>query len=192
MTVQTFGLTHLALGVADQKRAFEFYRRVFGMVAVYERDDFIQAQTPGAWDALVFERVEGSTGGSGTLAHFGFRLKHLTPMADIVAAVTAAGGRVVETGEFCPGEPYAFVQDPDGYTIEIWHERPTPADPVRSFTPIGRVRSAFTNTAQISKGLGAEHGAEGVLEIDGSLAAGTRRRSIAERYRRRGRWPSAS
>ena len=172
MTVQTFGLTHLALGVADPKRAFEFYRAVFGMVAVYEQDDLIQAQTPGAWDVLVFQRVEGPTGSSGTLAHFGFRLTHLTAMEDIVAAVTAAGGRVGETGEFCPGEPYAFVQDPDGYTIEIWHERPTPVDPPRAFTPIGRVRSAFTNTAQIPKGLGAEHRAEGVLEIETSLEAG--------------------
>lgn len=175
MTVHTFGLTHLALGVADPKRAFEFYRTVFGMVAVYEKGDLIQAQTPGAWDAVVFQRVEGQTGSSGSVAHFGFRLKNPTGMDDLVAAVISAGGRVVETGEFCPGEPYAFVQDPDRYTIEIWRERPTPVDPLRAFTAIGRVRSAFTNTAQIPKGLGAEHRAEGVLEIEPSLEARRRK-----------------
>jgi tRNA (adenine37-N6)-methyltransferase len=36
----------------------------------------------------------------------------------------------------------------------------------RTFEPIGRVRTSFTDTSQIPKGLGAEHRAEGVLEID--------------------------
>jgi catechol 2,3-dioxygenase-like lactoylglutathione lyase family enzyme len=125
----TFGLTHLALGVADPKGAFEFYRKVFGMVAVYRQRDFIQAQTPGARDVLVFERMKGRTGRSGTIAHFGFRLRDPTDLPAVVAAVRRAGGRVIETGEFCPGEPYAFVRDLDGYTVEIWYELPTPADP---------------------------------------------------------------
>jgi tRNA-Thr(GGU) m(6)t(6)A37 methyltransferase TsaA len=39
-------------------------------------------------------------------------------------------------------------------------------------TPIGVVRSAFTDTAAIPKGLGARHSAEGVLEIRPELEAG--------------------
>lgn len=39
-------------------------------------------------------------------------------------------------------------------------------------TPIGFVRSAFTDTAAIPKGLGAQHEAEGVLEIRPELEAG--------------------
>ena len=39
-------------------------------------------------------------------------------------------------------------------------------------TPIGVVRSAFTDTAAIPKGLGAQHSAEGVLEIRPELEAG--------------------
>ncbi|HLE71729.1 MAG TPA: tRNA (N6-threonylcarbamoyladenosine(37)-N6)-methyltransferase TrmO [Vicinamibacteria bacterium] len=38
--------------------------------------------------------------------------------------------------------------------------------------PIGFVRSPFTETAQIPKGLGAEHAAEGVLEILPELEPG--------------------
>jgi tRNA-Thr(GGU) m(6)t(6)A37 methyltransferase TsaA len=38
--------------------------------------------------------------------------------------------------------------------------------------PIGVVRSPYTDTAQVPKGLGAEHGAEGVLEILPQLAEG--------------------
>jgi tRNA (adenine37-N6)-methyltransferase len=41
-----------------------------------------------------------------------------------------------------------------------------------AFTPIGRVRTAFTDTAQIPKGLGAEHRAEGTLEIDPAFEPG--------------------
>jgi tRNA-Thr(GGU) m(6)t(6)A37 methyltransferase TsaA len=41
-----------------------------------------------------------------------------------------------------------------------------------SFAPIGVVRSPFGDTSQIPKGLGAQHRAEGVLEIEPSLQAG--------------------
>ena len=37
-------------------------------------------------------------------------------------AVLRAGGTVLSHGEFCPGEPYAFVTDPDGYQLELWYE----------------------------------------------------------------------
>jgi catechol 2,3-dioxygenase-like lactoylglutathione lyase family enzyme len=127
--VPTFGLTHIALGVTDPARAFEFYRRVFGMVAVYQQADFIQAQTPGSRDVLVFERAKRPTGRSGSIVHFGFRLRAPGDLPAAIAAVRRAGGRITETGEFCPGEPYAFVQDRDGYTVEIWFEIPTPLDP---------------------------------------------------------------
>ncbi len=39
-------------------------------------------------------------------------------------------------------------------------------------TPIGFVRSAFTNPADIPKGLGAQHEAEGILDIRPELEAG--------------------
>ena len=42
----------------------------------------------------------------------------------------------------------------------------------RTFEPIGRIRTSFTDTSQIPKGLGAEHRAEGVLEIDARFEAG--------------------
>jgi tRNA-Thr(GGU) m(6)t(6)A37 methyltransferase TsaA len=41
-----------------------------------------------------------------------------------------------------------------------------------TFEPIGIVRSPFTATSEIPKGLGAEHRAEGMLEIDPALEAG--------------------
>ena len=127
--VKTFGLTHLALGVQDVQRAFEFYEAVFGMVAVHRSEEFLQAQTPGARDVLVFERAKAHRGKSGGVAHFGFRLVDPADIAAAATAVEKAGGSVVEQGEFCPGEPYLFARDRDGYLLEIWYELPTVVDP---------------------------------------------------------------
>ena len=128
--IRTFGLTHLALRVADVEHAFGFYEAVFGMVAVYRGPDFLQAQTPGTRDVLVFERTGRKvTGRTGGMAHFGFRLADPSDAAHAPAAVERAGGTVVEQGEFCPGEPYVFARDRDGYLIEIWFELPTTVDP---------------------------------------------------------------
>ena len=41
-----------------------------------------------------------------------------------------------------------------------------------SFRPIGVIRSPYTESAQIPKGAGARHDAEGVLELDPALEAG--------------------
>jgi catechol 2,3-dioxygenase-like lactoylglutathione lyase family enzyme len=127
--IRTRGLTHLALKVRDAERAFAFYRHVFGAVAVYRDRGFIQAQTPGTWDVLVFEEQPEVGQGSGGIAHFGFRLVDPGDIQEAAIAVQAAGGQVVSRGEFVPGEPYLFCRDPDGYDLEIWYERPTPADP---------------------------------------------------------------
>jgi catechol 2,3-dioxygenase-like lactoylglutathione lyase family enzyme len=127
--VRTYGLTHIALSVRDPARAFRFYRKVLGAVAVYRGKDFIQAQTPGSRDVLVFERAATGAGRSGGIRHFGFRLTRPGDIADAVRAVKAAGGTILDQGEFVPGEPYVFFRDPDGYEVEIWYEIPTSADP---------------------------------------------------------------
>jgi catechol 2,3-dioxygenase-like lactoylglutathione lyase family enzyme len=127
--IRTYGLTHLALAVRDLERSLRFYQRVFGVVEIYRDDGFLQVQTPGSRDVLVFERKRSKAGKAGGVVHFGFRL---VDPADIDAAareVERGGGKVLRRGEFCPGEPYIFAADPDGYEVEIWHELPTPLDP---------------------------------------------------------------
>jgi catechol 2,3-dioxygenase-like lactoylglutathione lyase family enzyme len=121
-SIPTFGLTHLALGVSDVDRAFGFYEAVFGMVATYRSDGFLQAETPGMRDVLVFERQSGATGASADIAHFGFRVRAPEDLKGAADIVTAAGGTIVEQGEFVPGEPYLFARDRDGYLFEIWYE----------------------------------------------------------------------
>jgi catechol 2,3-dioxygenase-like lactoylglutathione lyase family enzyme len=127
--LKTYGLTHVALAVSDPERSLRFYQEVFGMEAVFRHDDFVQAQTPGRRDILVFQRAKEGAGQAGGILHFGFRL---TDPADIEAAAVAvvrAGGTIRSKGEFCPGEPYLFCSDPDGYEVEIAFEPRTPLDP---------------------------------------------------------------
>ena len=129
VAIRTHGLTHIALAVRDPKRSLRFYQKVFGAVAVYQNKDFIQAQTPGSRDVLVFEKDPKRAGRAGGVVHFGFRLVDAADIKRAVRAVEAAGGTIRSHGEFCPGEPYLFCCDPDGYEVEIWYELPTPMDP---------------------------------------------------------------
>jgi len=127
--VRTYGLTHVAIAVKDPERSFRFYESVLGVVAVYRDANFIQAQTPGTRDVLVFERNDAKAGKAGGVAHFGFRLADPADIDAAAEAVIAAGGRIRDKGEFVPGEPYIFFADPDGYEVEVWFEIPTPVDP---------------------------------------------------------------
>ena len=128
--IKTYGLTHVAVAVTSIDRAARFYGAVFGAVEVYRGDGFVQLQTPGTRDVLVFEeRDRAQVGKSGGIAHFGFRLQDPGDIDAAAREVTRAGGIVKAQGEFCPGEPYVFATDPDGYEIEIWYEIPTPVDP---------------------------------------------------------------
>jgi catechol 2,3-dioxygenase-like lactoylglutathione lyase family enzyme len=123
--IKTLGLTHLALIVSDPERSFQFYHDVFGMLAVYRQRHFIQAQTPGAHDVLVFEEGTADIGTSGGIKHFGFRLTDARDIDRAVATIEHAGGKIKDRGEFVPGEPYVFFTDPDGYEVEVWYELPT-------------------------------------------------------------------
>ena len=123
--IKTLGLTHLALTVSDLERSFQFYHDVFGMLAVYREKKFLQAQTPGARDILVLEEGTAEVGRSGGIKHFGFRLTDPRDIDRAAAAIERAGGKIKHRGEFCPGEPYIFFTDPDGYEVEVWYELET-------------------------------------------------------------------
>ena len=127
--IKTYGLTHIVLAVRNAKRSLDFYQQVLGVIPVYQQEGWIQAQTPGSRDVIVFEENSQLAGASGGIVHFGFRLVDQADIDAAAKAVKQAGGTILKKGEFCPGEPYVFFRDPDGYEVEIWHELATPVDP---------------------------------------------------------------
>jgi catechol 2,3-dioxygenase-like lactoylglutathione lyase family enzyme len=120
--IKTYGLTHIALAVGDAERSARFYGAVLGSVVTHRGEGFVQIETPGNHDVIVLEEKPGEVGKAGGVRHFGFRLVDPADIDAAAAEVDRAGGKILDKGEFCPGEPYLFAADPDGYEIEIWYE----------------------------------------------------------------------
>jgi catechol 2,3-dioxygenase-like lactoylglutathione lyase family enzyme len=120
--IETYGLTHMALAVEDADRSLGFYRDVFGVEEYARENGRVHATTPGRKDVITFDENGAGAGERGGIIHFGFRLLRPGDIDEAVAAVERAGGRVISRGEFSPGFPYAYVEDPDGYEVEIWYE----------------------------------------------------------------------
>jgi catechol 2,3-dioxygenase-like lactoylglutathione lyase family enzyme len=120
--VKTEGLTHIQLAVRDLDRSLAFYQGVFGMEEVFRDGPLVFLHTPGARDTITLnpgedEREHAGTGGG--VQHFGFRLRDGESLDDAIADVEATGGRLVHRGEHAPGIHFAYVEDPDGYVIEL-------------------------------------------------------------------------
>ena len=120
--IKTLGLTHIALPVKDVKRSSAFYKKVFGAKEMYNDPEFVQVPTPGSKDVIVFIKKNKPLPKANPGFHFGFRLPAPSAVGTIIKTIKNAGGKIKETGEFIPGEPYVFFYDPDGYEVEIWFE----------------------------------------------------------------------
>ncbi len=78
--------------------------------------------TPGSQDLITLNEdpaEEDLAGVNGGVAHFGFRLSDTADLDGAIAEVEAAGGRLIRRGEHAPGVTFAYVEDPDGYVIEL-------------------------------------------------------------------------
>ncbi|MGH2525486.1 MAG: VOC family protein [Actinomycetota bacterium] len=121
--IRTEGLTHIHLIVGDLSRSLRFYQQVFGMEEVFrEGAHLVFLGTPGGRDTITLNdepSLSTRAGDSGGILHFGFRLIDEGDLDRAVEEVVGAGGALVRRGEHSPGEPFAYVTDPDGYTIEL-------------------------------------------------------------------------
>ncbi len=121
--IRTQGLTHIHLVVRDLERSLRFYQGVFGMAERFrDGPKMVFLNTPGSEDLITLNedpaeaRLAGVNGG---VAHFGFRLADSAGLDAAIAEVEAAGGKLIRRGEHAPGVPFAYVEDPDGYVIEL-------------------------------------------------------------------------
>jgi catechol 2,3-dioxygenase len=122
MKPATFGLSHIALKVADLDRAVAFYAQAFGARPYFRNASSAQMLGPGPADVLAFELMPEGAGQAGGVLHFGLRLTSPERLDEVLERVIAAGGVLLNRGDFGGNQPFVFVRDPDGYEIEIWHE----------------------------------------------------------------------
>lgn len=118
--IETHGLTHIHLFVADLERSLRFYGDVFGLQETFrDGPTMVFLRPPNSADTITLNEVPEKAGLRGGVDHFGFRLVDKDQLDDAVSQVEAAGGKLIERGEHAPGSPYAYIEDPDGYTIEL-------------------------------------------------------------------------
>lgn len=117
-----FGLSHIALKVADLDRAVAFYSSAFGARQYVRSASTAQMRGPGPTDVMAFELMPEGAGQPGGVIHFGMRLTSPERLDEVLERVIAAGATIIKRGDFGDNQPFAFVRDPDGYEIEIWHE----------------------------------------------------------------------
>ena len=121
--IQTRGLTHIHLVVRDLERSLRFYQSVFGMEERFRAGPkMVFLNTPGSEDVITLNedpteaRLAGVNGG---VAHFGFCLADPLELDAAIAEVEAGGGKLIRRGEHTQGQAFAYVEDPDGYVIEL-------------------------------------------------------------------------
>ena len=117
--MKTSGVYHIQIAVSDLERSLAFYTGLLGMEELFRADETVFLRTPGARELLALQPVEGPVDPkAGGMDHFGF---YVTPedLDVAVAQVRAAGVEVLEKGSFAPGVPFAYIKDPDGYTVEL-------------------------------------------------------------------------
>ena len=120
--IKTLGLTHIHLMVQDMDRSLHFYKTVFGMQEKFRYgSEMVFLNTPGSCDLIALHQAkpEEETGASGGISHYGFQLEDKAELDAAVEQVIAAGGTLKQRGEFGPDLPFAYVNDPDGYEIEL-------------------------------------------------------------------------
>lgn len=122
----SFGIRHVHLLVSEHDRAVAFYRDVFGMQELFRDGSIVFVGTPGGGDSLalhlaVSDDERARVGHHGGFEHFGIHLRDrsVDSIDEVIRRVEKAGGSLLERGEHAPGVPYAYVSDPDGYTIEL-------------------------------------------------------------------------
>jgi catechol 2,3-dioxygenase-like lactoylglutathione lyase family enzyme len=118
--IETQGLTHINLLVADVHRTKLFYERVFGLQEMFwDGPGMVFLRPPGTYGTITLQQSPGASRGPGNIDHFGFRLADRSQLDRAIEEVIAAGGALLERGEHQPGNPYAYVTDPDGHVIEL-------------------------------------------------------------------------
>ncbi len=117
--ITTNGLNHLALPVKDPEQSAQFYVDLFNMEITSSSPEIAFLKTIGSSDMIALNRSTAEVASGRDSMHFGFIV---TPEQFDTALDTIEEKSVKKISE--PGKRaigrYIFIEDPDGYTIEIF------------------------------------------------------------------------
>jgi catechol 2,3-dioxygenase-like lactoylglutathione lyase family enzyme len=117
--IPTNGLNHIALPVRDPERSARFYSELFEMVVTFSSPEVAFLKTDGARDMIALSRSEARIVSSRETMHFGFMVEPEQFDAALRTIEERAVKKVSEPSRREIGR-YIFIEDPDGYTVEIF------------------------------------------------------------------------
>jgi catechol 2,3-dioxygenase-like lactoylglutathione lyase family enzyme len=117
--IKVRGITHINLVVADVERSKTFYMSVFGLEEMFSPAPTLTFLKVSGTDDVIALQQGPEAPRAEKIDHFGFSLAAQEDRELAIEQVIAAGGSLVERGSHGPGNPYAYVRDPDGYMIEL-------------------------------------------------------------------------
>jgi len=117
--ITTNGLNHLALPVKDPEKSAQFYADLFNMEITSSSPEIAFLKTVGSTDMIALNRSKVEIVSGRESMHFGFIV---TPDQFDAALRTIDEKSVKKVSE--PSKRgigrYVFIEDPDGYTVEIF------------------------------------------------------------------------
>jgi catechol 2,3-dioxygenase-like lactoylglutathione lyase family enzyme len=128
--MQTLGMRHVALNVADPQKTKEFYLRVLKMELEWEPDPDNVYLTSGGHDNLAIHKATEPVGDSTNdsaqrLDHIGFALPTLEDVDAWYAWVRSQGVKILrEIKTHRDGARSFYMADPDGVVIQMIYHPP--------------------------------------------------------------------
>ena len=122
------GFTHLALVCTEAERTIDFYARYAGMKVIHDRinnEDGGGARVFWLSDlsrpfAIVFLEASDAEAPLGPFAHLGVCVESRAQVDRLVSLATSEARGVKGPNDYGPPVGYwAFIQDPDGHTLEV-------------------------------------------------------------------------
>ncbi len=117
--ITTNGLNHLALPVKDPERSAQFYADLFNMEITSSSPEMAFLKTVGSTDMIALNRSKAEVVSGRESMHFGFMVDPEQFDAALRTIEEKSVKKVSEPGRRGVGR-YIFIEDPDGYTIEIF------------------------------------------------------------------------
>ena len=117
--ITTNGLNHLALPVKDPERSAQFYADLFNMEITSSSPEIAFLKTVGSTDMIALNRSKVEVVSGRESMHFGFMVDPEQFDAALRTIEEKSVKKVSEPSRRDIGR-YIFIEDLDGYTVEIF------------------------------------------------------------------------